>query len=727
MPRHRLPRMARTLGAATLATILAACASDDQQTAAPPDPDRILREAPPWDAGDRPISEVLSSARAASGDARPTELVSRQRLDAAQTRVNGADPTMLGEQPGELIRVKYTTRDAEPADVLRVLLGEYLGRDYVLAPDITGNVTMDVDQEMTRSDIMDMVGGLCMVYGWSMEDRDGTVIIRPANEMARADSIPIMQARAAINTDTPAIRVRTLRYVEPGDLSTLLPQFMSGGAKVASVGRTLVMVDTIRQLNKVSDLLGALDVAEFDGVEIWTYRLGSRTPDEAVDVLTQITSATKLAAGTEPLVQFLPLPNTDKLMVISRDPSVQSIVRDFINQVDQATGQIRRSRYLYRCQHFEPAQLATLLADTFADRMATSETDPTDTGMRILAENQAELLIVEATPDDYAELMRVIRAVDRAPLQVRIQATILEVALTNELQWGVEYFLEAYSGELGILELTGGTTMPASPTGSAFFVGGSGLALITALARESTVNILSRPEMFISDRGQGKFQVGGETPIVTSDIDSQTQTEGTTGIRRNIEYRDTGVILEIQPRINESGEVRLTIKEEITDVGNETELGPEFTTRLIETDAIVPHGQTLIIGGIIRSEKRNAVEKVPLLGDIPLLGYAFQGIDERETKTELLLAITPTIIRGPIDNRNMVSDFVRSAQGVREALERFAQQSIGDSLLWISPRQRPAEPTPVNGPPEMPELLRSILEDPMSMPVIEEPDEEKPD
>ena len=182
------------------------------------------------------------------------------------------------------------------------------------------------------------------------------------------------------------------------------------------------------------------------------------------------------------------------------------------------------------------------------------------------------------------------------------------------------------------------------------------------------MNIVSQPKFTVLNGATAEFQVGGSVPIVQADVDSNAQVDGDTAIRRSIEYRDTGVILEVTPRVNESGLVELKIVQEITDVGASNDLGPTFTTRKLDTLAMVPHGRTIVLGGFIESRTNDSVSKIPFLGDLPLFGPAFQSVDSVEDRTEIILTLTPRVMSDPASATQTVDSFLEAAWAVRAAL-----------------------------------------------------------
>jgi general secretion pathway protein D len=652
----------------------------------------------------RPVSELIPSAGASLSG--PT-LLAQQRLSGRSENGEGVAPTALENEPGELVQVEISLKAADFADELRVLIGEYLGRDFVIDPKVTGPVTLEIDGEFTKGELMQVIGHLGSLYGWFLEEREGILFVRAGDRLAKAADAPILVAAPALAGDQPAVRVRRLKYVGADQVSTLLKDLISENAKALVAGKTLVLADTTRQITRLSKLIGALDTPSFDGTEVWTYRLGHRRPEDAQKLLETIATGTGLsAAGADSAVAFVAVPGTQRLMVIAKDATLQPMIRELLLQVDQPGDGERRQRYVYRVQHYPQAALVKLLADFFGEKIESQPGVAAATGgvlaepgsrIRIASDNQSDLLLIHATPTDYADLLATLRAVDRPPQQVVVQSIIAEVSLTNALEFGVEYFLSQRTS-LGELELTGSTPLANSllATGGAFFIGGSGFAVIQALDRESETRILSQPKLVMSDRTKGSIQVGGEVPVTKA---TQGTGTGASDIREEIEYRDTGVILTIEPAINESGTVLLKLTQEVLDVIQTTTVAdnPSFTTRKIETSVIVPSGQTVLLGGIINERLRKFANRIPLLGRVPVVGEVFSNKQDDAERTELLLAITPTILNEPVELAGATAEFLQSVESVRSALLDAAEELPTGSMEDLSP------PLPENPLPDRPE------------------------
>ncbi len=653
---------------------LVACQNAPEETA-----EREPFQGRPYSSIDRPISEVITSRGSGPIDATGSAtLIDRQKLAAAR-KAERVEAELLDPQAqGELIQVKYSAREAAPEDVIRVLVSDFLGRSYALDPQVAksnAGVTIDVDLEMTPEDIEDLLGALAVLHGWSIDDRGEFLVIGNAANMSRSATAPILRARAALGSEHTAARVFRLDYLAANEAAEAIKDLVSDGGKTVVAGRTLLVVDRINQLNRLDRVFAALDVAPFEGAEIWTYQLSFQQAQEAQRLLGAMATGSRINEGGEALITFLAQDQQNRIMVISRDPSLQPMVRGWLKQIDRPGDDPGRNRYLYRVQHQSPTELVRIARETFSERVERSKEDPLDPGIRFVAGQDEDFIIVVATPSDYADLLSLFGAIDRPDQQVMLQTVLAEVTLSNGLQWGIDYFLQTeIDGSL--LELAGDLTQlgPLNPTGSAFFLGGDGFALLEVLEEETDVRLLTTPSIFVRDKEAAFIQIGGEVPIITSNIDSDFQQDGDTGIRQEIEYRETGVILNVQPEVNESGEVTLLITQEIRQVTPTTSSGidsPEFTVRRVETSVTVPHGKTLLLGGIVTEADQEQINKIPLLGDIPLLGLAFQNLDISTARTELMLTITPQIVNDPHDAGVFLSAFLDSSVNLGETMQEF--------------------------------------------------------
>ena len=313
--------------------------------------------------------------------------------------------------------------------------------------------------------------------------------------------------------------------------------------------------------------------------------------------------------------------------------------------------------------------------------------------MRILPSQQNNAVLVYATPQEEDTVVAMLRKIDILPLQVRIDATIAEVTLNDQLQYGTQFFFKAggINGMLnsGTKTVTGtlastvlNTTFPG------FVLGGTGAGggpmALSALQAVTTVTVLSSPQLMVVDNQPARLQVGSLVPYLTSEQQS-TQTSSAT-IVNSVSYQPTGVIMEVTPRVNSGGLVTLDISQEVSDVDTSATStsgidSPQFLERSVTSRVVVQDGQTIGLAGLIRDNVSRGNSGIPWLKDIPLLGVLAGQQNNTRTRTELLVLITPHVIRDQRDARALSEDMregLRSAAAAPAALNALPPTGSDD-------------------------------------------------
>ncbi len=313
--------------------------------------------------------------------------------------------------------------------------------------------------------------------------------------------------------------------------------------------------------------------------------------------------------------------------------------------------------------------------------------------VRIVADEISNSLIILATPRDYDKIREVLVRIDVVPRQVLIEAIIAEIGLTGDLQFGIEYAFA--SGKIGdILGTTGGnaTSSALLQAGAkrAVDVGQSGLfsfitdqdhfvSFINAVNSRSRVNILATPHVIAADNREAHILIGEEVPILTS---TQQSTLATANIVSSIQYRDTGTILTILPQVNSAGLVNMEIRQEVSDVGvasfGDTN-SPSFTSRETETTVVVQNRESVLLGGIIDERVERTRNGVPFLMDVPVLGRLFRVEQDKRERTELVILITPHVIRDRNEAQIVTKEFTNRVHRLREVIESTRQPPTAQS------------------------------------------------
>ncbi len=324
--------------------------------------------------------------------------------------------------------------------------------------------------------------------------------------------------------------------------------------------------------------------------------------------------------------------------------------------------------YIYKMQHEQAESTVTVLTEMFKEKITPPEkglkagTEP----MKIIADKNTNSLLVHALPSDYQSIKAILAALDATPQQVLIEAIIAEVTLQDNLARGIEYFFRyggpsenSPKGAVASLlpsAVTSGETTTALAGGVRAFTFNRDLdTIITMIATETNTEILSTPHILCRNEQTASIQVGQSEPIRSG---STTGSGGVTTAQ--IEYRDTGTILTVTPRIGENQMITLDVIQEVSSavasVASDID-SPTFPIRKTETSLVIKSGHSIYLGGIIDIDNDYSVKKVPILGSIPFLGKLFQSQETTKKKTELMILITPHIINTSDDADQLTQEF----------------------------------------------------------------------
>jgi hypothetical protein len=326
-------------------------------------------------------------------------------------------------------------------------------------------------------------------------------------------------------------------------------------------------------------------------------------------------------------------------------------------------------------------------------------------GIKVVANKANNSLLIRATPASFETMESTLMRLDTAPLQVLIEATIAEVLLNNALRYGVQYFIKnegiafgfnssgQESGDSGINPLA------IIPGFNFLYTGGNSNVTIDALSRVTNVKVLSSPSVVVQDNREATLTVGDEVPITTRQAVSVEDVDAP--VVNSIEYRNTGVILQVRPRINVDGAVSLDIAQEVSRVaeaaqGAEGALTPTITQRKITSRVAVQSGQTVVLGGLIEDAETRNRDRVPVLGEIPVVGSLFGSTVTQNRRTELIVFITPRVIRNAQDAGDVSDELRARLRSLRPLSPQAALPPVPQPMAPL-PSQEPV-PVPVPAP-----------------------------
>ena len=313
--------------------------------------------------------------------------------------------------------------------------------------------------------------------------------------------------------------------------------------------------------------------------------------------------------------------------------------------------------------------------------------------IRIIPNAENNAVLVYATPAEHDTIEAMLHKIDILPLQVRIDAVIAEVTLNDSLNYGTQFFFKGggINGALNFNTAVGATASALATTFPGFVLtgGNNETYALSALQNVTTVKVLSSPQLMVLDNESARLQVGNLVPYLTTS--SQSQLTANAPIINSIDYRETGVIMEVTPRVNSGGLVTLDIAQEVSDVdttatANSQIASPTFLERNVRSRVVVQDGQTIGLAGLIRDNSSRGNSGIPWLKDIPILGLLAGQQTNSRGRTELLVLVTPHVIHDQRDARALTEDLrdqLINAAAIPGELQRLPQSGSPDPQLRV--------------------------------------------
>lgn len=382
-------------------------------------------------------------------------------------------------------------------------------------------------------------------------------------------------------------------------------------------------------------------------------------------------------------------------------PGLEPVTVTSLNDPRQRREQERRERDLTANERPQPLSVADPLgagsrqagvSDPFGGLAIVESED-----ISITAVEESNALLIRATPSQYEAILGAIERLDIVPLQVHIEATILEVGLSDSLEYGVQWFLDSNPGSETLVggESTAFMGAPGPGEGAATFgfnwlsSGGDVRMVVSALARETQVDVLSSPSLVVLNNKQAQINVGDQIPVTTTFFQpgAGSGIGGAPTTTASVQFRDTGVILNVVPRVNPGGLVFMEISQEVSTPGDVDPFSGnrEIQRRTIDTEIAIQSGETIIMGGLIQEQTTVSKSGVPGLSAIPIVGNLFGSRRNEVQRNELVLLLTPTVISSSEEARRVSEEYTKRFRGLKP-LQVRRPQFAGKPL----PAQTPA-------------------------------------
>jgi general secretion pathway protein D len=642
--------------------------------------------------------------------------------------------------PGDVV---FNFENIPIQTVIKAILGDLLQENYVIAPGVSGNVTFSTSRPINAAQARSVLETLLSWNNLALVFKDGRYTVLPVSQAIPGNLTPRVGPPSAARGYE--VRVVPLKFIAATEMEKLLQPYVKQGAIVRSdnARSMLVLAGNAGELSNYLETIEVFDVDWLKGMSVGVY------PLERVEAQTVVPELEKIfgEGGPTPLAgmfRFMPIERMNAVLVITPQPNYLQQAERWLARLDRGGSDAGLQLYVYYVKNVKATDLAENLTDVFGgggsragaraggnaqnapigsvvpgvesveirslNNQARDQTTaaaapaaaaPVPPGggiaivesedIRFTAIEESNALMIRATPSQYDAILAAIKRLDIEPLQVHIEAQVLQVDLSGNLSFGVRWFFENSGPNSALRQRIRGFDTSNESRNNAWisfagsidngglqwtFLNTTAEALVSTLQGESRVQVLSAPSLVVLNNKEASINVGTQIPVVSTFFNpasggvvqpGQGQTPGFTGLNQSfVQFRDTGITLNVTPRVNPGGLVYLEIKQEQSTPG----ASPDATgnvpvdRRIVETEIAVQSGQTVLLAGLIRDTDNQGHSGVPGLMKVPLLGRLF-GTSNRDTlRQELLVMIKPTVIENADQARDLTDEYRQRFQGL---------------------------------------------------------------
>ncbi len=599
----------------------------------------------------------------------------------------------------------------------KIILGDMLNENFVIDPQVSGTVTIETSRAVSKKELLPLLEEILAINNAVIIKSGGLYQVLPRTNAIKGNLSPDVVTRSS--GSGYRVKIIPLEYIAAQEMQKILEPFISdgGSVRIDKQRNMLILAGTPQELNTLQETIEIFDVDYLRGMSVGLYPLDYIDPKTLKSELDGILGGAEGSTNSEllgGLVRTLAIERLNSILLISSTIAALREAEIWLYRLDRPGETIGQHLYVYEVQNAKATELADILGRIFggvtsnsasstspalapgtspveisgdsnssvADTSAPTTTASVSVGsselslaasneIEIIADDTRNALVILAAPKDYKMVAAAIQKLDVVPLQVLIEASILEVTLTDDLNYGVEWFFKNGVGKSrtgqGQLDLGDAGIAALAPSFSYTIINSAAniRVALNALESESKINVLSAPSLMVLDNQTATINVGDEIPVPTrqsvSNIDPNAPSVN------EIQFKNTGVTLTVTPRVNNSGLVTMEIKQEVSNAVDTTSSdidAPTIQQRQIESTVAINSGETIVLGGLIQDTQTNNESGVPGLYKIPFLGKLFGQTKDESRRTELIVLLTPRIVRNNNDARKITDEFRRKLRNL---------------------------------------------------------------
>jgi general secretion pathway protein D len=590
-------------------------------------------------------------------------------------------------------------------EFISIVFNDMLSKNYVMDSSIKGEITVQTKGRVNASQLLSIVESVLASKNAVMVIKDNHYEFIPLAKAKNYSLKPELYSARNLQAGYRMVII-PVNYLNPDDLKPILDSVAPGVGhlKIDKERRAVVMTGTAQEISNVVDTIQIFDVSWLESKSVALLPVKNTEASVILKEINKILNSQNSKHG----IVIDTFDRFNALLVVANTKKEVEAVKNWMYVLDVAVPTADTQLFVYEVQNRKASELADMLNNIFSDSpsgiVSSSATDNSNTvsnkevvvtnkkssttlsarraaqgssssDLKIVADETNNAILILAKKSEYDSIRKVMKELDTLPLQVLIEVSIVEVTLTDELSYGLEWYLkkngisDKYDAS-STLDLNSGSGIGAVSPGFSILLEGTGSlvrAVFNTLASESKLNVISSPSLMALDNHTATIRVGDQQPVQVS-AGKSTNNDVLT---QSIEYKSTGVLLSVTPRVNSGGLVTMELSQEVTDVGSIDDATGQrsFLQRNINSTVAVQNGRTIILGGLITENASNGDSGIPGLHNVPYAGGLFGKTTNSKIKRELIVLITPKVIFNHQDALNITQEYAEKMELLKSSLD----------------------------------------------------------
>ena len=647
---------------------------------------------------DKDATYAVSGSRIASDEIKSTEV--KAPIEAAVTKGEITSVNSLHRQVGsssslsdfyqnfsDKKNITVTTEKLPLDKFVHYVFGSLLNVSYIVSDELNSEdkvLTLNISEKISEKELLALTESQLIESGNEITYKKGIYYITPLKNGGSRYAIGVGGRVQDIPTNANSIlQIVPVTYALSSFAIKALQDFTPASVRFDGSQQSLFIRGRYSDVARTLDIFRYLDKPANRGKHVALFELTYITSSDFTEQLTNllasegINSAVNKATGSN--LVFVPLEQVGSVAVFSSSDIILKRVKYWASKIDKPAQGSELNYFLYYPKFARATDLASSVSAILSGQSAllpasssSSNTKNNNSNNRkstqvntqqqqrsvsnysgLVVDERSNAIIFNISAAEFNQIKPLLQQLDVLPKQILLDVTIAEVTLSGEFKKGVEFYLSKGNSSGGT---KGAFGIPDIGGLGFLYKNGSTEIQMNAFQENKLVNVLSNPSLLVRDGVSATINIGTDIPVVTSTVD--TEGDGSK-VTETIQYRKTGVDLSVTPTVNSRGVVIMNISQNISNQ-TDTSAGsssPSIFERSITTEVIADSGQTIILGGIITENISRTETKVPLLGDIPLLGELFRYDGDSKTKTELVMLVTPRIIERSDEWEGVIEEF----------------------------------------------------------------------